>query len=53
MAQNIAPKADQPRVTTQSLQRLEKPNAVQYRVQNVQSLNRSPSNRSYGRSMKK
>lgn len=52
MAQNISPKADQPRVTTENLKRGEQPNNLQYRVQGVKSLDRSPSQRNYGRAIR-
>jgi hypothetical protein len=53
MAQNVAPKADQPRVTTESLKRGERSPNLEYRVQGgVKSFNRNPSNRTYGRTVR-
>ena len=53
MAQaNIAPKADQPRVSTEQLKRGEKGPNLQYRVQGIQSFNRSPKTRDYGRAIR-
>lgn len=37
--QNIAPKADQPRATTESLKRTEAPASIQYRVTGIRSTN--------------
>ena len=39
---NVQPKADQPRVTTESLKRGEQGPNLQYRVQGIQSFDRSP-----------
>jgi hypothetical protein len=50
MASQVAPKADQPRVSTESLKRSDSSPNMQYRVQGIKSFNRSPSTRSYGRS---
>ena len=50
--QNIAPKADQPRVTTETLKRGEKMPNLEYRVSGVQSFNRSPKTRVYGRTIR-
>ena len=50
--QAISPKADQPRVTTSEVSRESKSPNLQYRVQGVQSFNRSPSTRSYGRTVR-
>jgi hypothetical protein len=53
MAQgNVSPKADQPRVSTESLKRGEKPASLQYRTQGVQSFNRSPKTRTMGRAIR-
>ena len=53
MAQgNIAPKADQPRVTTESLKRGEKLPNLQYRVQGVKSFDRSAKTRDLSRSVR-
>ena len=49
---NVQPKADQPRVTTESLKRGEKGPNLQYRVQGVQSFDRSPKTRNYGRAIR-
>lgn len=48
--QNVQPKADQPRVTTESLKRTEAPGNLQYRVQGIKSFNRSD-NRKIGREL--
>lgn len=47
----VQPKADQPRMSTESLKRGESPPAIQYRVQGIKSNNRSPA-RSYDRSFR-
>jgi len=53
MAQgNVQPKADQPRVTTESLKRGEKSPGLEYRTQSTPSFNRSPKNKNYGRSIR-
>jgi hypothetical protein len=52
MAQNIAPKADQPRVTTENLKRGERPSNLQYKVSSIKSFDRSPATRSYGRTVR-
>lgn len=53
MAQsNVAPKADQPRVSTESLSRGEKPSSLQTRTSKVQSFNRSPKTRNMGRAIR-
>ena len=52
MAQAISPKADQPKVTTESLKRGSQPAQLEYRVQKVSTYNRGPGTRSYGRSMR-
>ena len=46
---NVQPKADQPRVTTESLKRGEKGPSLQYRVQGVKSFDRSAKTRDLGR----
>lgn len=38
---NVQPKADQPRVTTESLKRGEQPANLQYRVTGIKSFNRT------------
>jgi len=49
MAQGtVAPKADQPRVTTQSLKRSNSAPAMQYKTTGIKSFNRG-SNKNYGR----
>jgi hypothetical protein len=49
MAQgNVAPKADQPRVTTQSLKRSDSAPAMQYKTTGIKSFSRG-SNKNYGR----
>jgi len=53
MAQgNIAPKADQPRVTTESLKRDAKQPNLQYRTQGIKSFDRSSKTRNYGRTVR-
>ena len=47
---NVQPKADQPRVSTDTLKRAEASPNLEYRVQGVQSYARSPKTRSYNRS---
>jgi hypothetical protein len=49
---NVQPKADQPRVTTESLKRGEKGPNLEYRTQGVQSFNRSPRTKNYGRTVR-
>jgi hypothetical protein len=49
---NVAPKADQPRATTESIKRGEKPANLEYRTQGVQSFNRSPKTRNMGRAIR-
>ncbi|UOF81571.1 hypothetical protein [Bacteriophage sp.] len=51
MAQNVQPKADQPRVTTESLKRTEAPANLQYRVQGIKSFSDRAQKRSYGREL--
>jgi hypothetical protein len=48
MAKNVQPKADQPRVTTESLKRGEQSPNLQYRV-STKSFDRNTTPRSYGR----
>lgn len=50
--QVIAPKADQPRVTTENLKRGEQPAQLEYRSRGFQSYNRSPGTRVYGRNIR-
>ena len=50
--QNVAPKADQPRVTTQTLKSGERSPNLEYRISGVQSFNRSPKARTYGRTVR-
>ena len=52
MAQTIAPKADQPKVTTESLKRGDKGPGLEYRTQSTPSFNRNPKTRNYGRSIR-
>ena len=52
MAQTISPKADQPKVTTESLKRGSQPAALEYRVQRSSTNNRGPATKDYGRSMR-
>lgn len=49
---NVQPKADQPRVTTGELKRGSQPATLQYRITGVKSFDRSPSQRSYGRTVR-
>jgi hypothetical protein len=44
---NVQPKADQPRVSTESLKRTESGPSLQYRVEGIKGLARSPSVRNY------
>jgi len=46
------PRADQPRVTTESLKRGDAPAQLQYRNQGFENVSRSPSTRVYGRSVR-
>jgi hypothetical protein len=50
--QNVQPKADQPRVTTETLKRGERSPNLEYRISGVQSFNRGPKNRTYGRTVR-
>jgi len=52
MAQTVAPKADQPRVSTESLKKGERSPNLEYRTQGVKSFDRSPSTRNYGRTVR-
>jgi hypothetical protein len=49
MADQVQPKADQPRVSTESLKRGESSPNLQYRVNAIKSPERTSSKRSYGR----
>lgn len=50
---SIAPRADQPRAgTTQPMQDSPRNPSLQYRVQGVKNFDRSPSTRTYGRSVR-
>ena len=49
---NVQPKADQPRVTTESLKRGEKGPSLQYRVQGVKSFDRPAKTRDLSRSVR-
>jgi len=49
---NVQPKADQPRVTTESLKRGERSPNLQYRVQGIKSFDRSAKTRDLGRSIR-
>ena len=51
MASNVQPKADQPRVTTESLKRGEQSPNLQYRV-STKSLDRNTTPRNYGRAVR-
>jgi hypothetical protein len=53
MAQeNVQPKADQPRMSTDSLKNGERSPNLEYRVSGIKSFDRSPSQRTYGRSVR-
>jgi hypothetical protein len=52
MAKNIQPKADQPRVTTENLKRGERSPELQYKVSSIKTFDRSPSTRTYGRTVR-
>ena len=52
MAQTVAPKADQPRVSTESLKKGERSPNLEYRTQGVKSFDRNPSTRTYGRTVR-
>ena len=47
---NVQPKADQPRVSTDTLKRAESSPNLEYRVQGVKSYSRQTKNRDYSRS---
>jgi hypothetical protein len=49
---NVQPKADQPRVSTDTLKRAEASPNLQYRVEGVKSFDRSPKQRTYGRTVR-
>lgn len=49
---NVQPKADQPRVSTENLKRSDSIPNLQYRVQGIKSFDRSPKQRSYGRTVR-
>ena len=49
---NVQPKADQPRVSTENLKRSDSSPNLQYRVQGIKSFDRSPKQRSYGRTIR-
>jgi hypothetical protein len=49
--EQIAPKADQPRVTTGDIARKSEPAKLEYRV-SIKSMDRSPGKRNYGRSVR-
>jgi hypothetical protein len=51
MATGVQPKADQPRVTTQSLKRGEQSPNLQYRV-STKSFDRNTTPRNYGRAVR-
>jgi len=51
MASNVQPKADQPRVTTESLKRGEQSPNLQYRV-STKSFDRNTTPRNYGRAVR-
>jgi hypothetical protein len=48
---NVAPKADQPRVTTESLKKTEAEPNLQYRVQGIKAFTNRAENRRYGREL--
>jgi hypothetical protein len=50
--QNVQPKADQPRVTTETLKSGERSPNLEYRVSGIKSFDRSPSQRTYGRTVR-
>ena len=51
MATNVQPKADQPRVTTESLKRGEQSPNLQYRI-STKSFDRNTTPRNYGRAVR-
>ena len=48
----VQPKADQPRVSTESLKRGEQTPTLQYRVTAAKNFNRSSTPRNYGRTVR-
>jgi hypothetical protein len=50
--QNVQPKADQPRVTTETLKRGEKSPNLEYRSAGIKSFDRTPKTRNMGRSVR-
>ena len=50
--QGIQPKADQPRVSTESLKRGDAPAQLEYRNRGFENVSRSPSTRVYGRDVR-
>lgn len=50
--EQIAPKADQPRVTTGDIARKAEPARIEYRVQSIKGSERGPGKRNYGRSVR-
>jgi len=52
MVAKVQPKADQPRVTTESLKRGEKGPSLQYRTQGIASMNRANKVRDIGRAVR-
>jgi hypothetical protein len=50
--QQIQPRADQPRVTTESLKRGDAPAQLEYRNRGFENVSRSPSTRVYGRDVR-
>lgn len=50
--QNVQPKADQPRVTTETLKRGERSPNLEYRSTGLKSFDRSPKTRNMGRSVR-
>ena len=49
---NVQPKADQPRVSTETLKRTESGPNLEYRISGLKSFNRSPAVRNYRSSRK-
>jgi hypothetical protein len=49
---NVQPKADQPRVSTDTLKRAEASPNLQYRVDGAKSFNRASKQRNYGRAVR-
>lgn len=50
--QQIAPRADQPRVSTEQMKRKAEGPQLEYRVSGVKSFDRSPKTRTYGRTVR-